>query len=80
MVFLSCHCEEGGLPDEAISKLQGDCFAAKNKNAARNDGLFPSLHQKVCDLEIQFFVNVPCFGFINFKHERLVANAVVFAD
>ncbi|GMV32899.1 MAG: hypothetical protein AMXMBFR60_07280 [Chloroflexota bacterium] len=34
------HCEGGALPKapEAIPYIIGDCFAAKSKSAARNDG------------------------------------------
>jgi hypothetical protein len=32
-----CHCEGGAFPPEAIFCKIGDRFAAKKKNAARND-------------------------------------------
>ena len=32
------HCEEGALPDEAISNIVGDCFAPyRSLSLARND-------------------------------------------
>ena len=45
----------------------------------RCDMLFPFPHQKVCDLKVQFFIDVPSFGFVYLEHERLVADAVTFA-